>query len=372
MDTFGLELLNEIFKNVENTYSNNYDYMRFGLKPVVKTSWKSKCKKLIKKILNINEIKLEPWKYEQALCQLKPYFNGFEKLYMLLSDDRSKSLLIKIISYRILGESKVLLPLSTPSYWENIKTFDNLKDLKDFISVKFVFNDLIKLYKYNLNSIGIPLQLYYNSVGIQSLITIKQYEYISEKITIKPTINDVVLDCGACWGDTALFFANEVGDRGHVYSFEFIPSNIQTFNINIELNRNVKQRITLIPKPLAETSQKELYFIDNGPGSRVSEIVIENSGRVETICIDDFIHEYNVKKVDFIKMDIEGSELSALKGGINAIKKFKPRLAISIYHSLNDFVDIPNYISSLNLGYSFYLNHGTIHDEETVLIAVVI
>ena len=70
-------------------------------------------------------------------------------------------------------------------------------------------------------------------------------------------------------------------------------------------------------------------------------------------------------------MDIEGSEQSAIKGGINTIMKYKPKLAISIYHSMDDFVNIAQYLKSLNLGYDFYLKHGTIHCEETVLLAKV-
>jgi hypothetical protein len=69
-------------------------------------------------------------------------------------------------------------------------------------------------------------------------------------------------------------------------------------------------------------------------------------------------------------MDIEGAELSALKGGIETIKRFRPKLAISIYHSLDDFINIAAYLKALNLGYKFYLRHGTIFNEETVLLAV--
>ena len=68
-------------------------------------------------------------------------------------------------------------------------------------------------------------------------------------------------------------------------------------------------------------------------------------------------------------MDIEGAELKALKGAREALRKFKPKLAISVYHSLSDYIAIPQYINSLNLGYSFYLNHHTIHSEESILYA---
>ena len=94
-----------------------------------------------------------------------------------------------------------------------------------------------------------------------------------------------------------------------------------------------------------------------------------NATRVETITIDDLVSEEKLKRVDFIKMDIEGAELEALRGAENTIRQFHPKLAISLYHKLNDLWEIPEYIDSLGLGYKFSLKHVTIHAEETVLFA---
>jgi hypothetical protein len=74
-------------------------------------------------------------------------------------------------------------------------------------------------------------------------------------------------------------------------------------------------------------------------------------------------------RIDFIKMDIEGGELPALKGAERVLRSFKPKLAISVYHNLRDFWEIPQWLNDLKLGYEFYLRHFTIHHEETVLFA---
>lgn len=68
-------------------------------------------------------------------------------------------------------------------------------------------------------------------------------------------------------------------------------------------------------------------------------------------------------------MDIEGAEPFALQGAIETIKKHKPKLAIAIYHSMDDFTNIPKWILDLNLGYEIYLGHYTIHAEETICFA---
>ena len=93
------------------------------------------------------------------------------------------------------------------------------------------------------------------------------------------------------------------------------------------------------------------------------------TGTVKSKAIDDFVKENEIESVGFIKMDIEGAELSALSGAIETIRKHKPKLAIALYHSVNDFVEIPKFIDDLNLGYNFHLGHYTIHSEETILFA---
>ena len=370
MKSFDELLLSEILANIGNQYSDNFDFYRFGSKPKTKTTWKSKLKVRLKKKLGVNNINLDIERYHSSLEQLSPYLDGIRNIYLNLADDNSKLLLVQLLAYRILGEEKYKLPLSTPAYWRGVEEIDRIKDINDFICVPFVGDSLIKLYKFNLKSLNIPIEIYYDAGSVYHQVRIKQYEYISDLITIKPDPGDIVLDCGSCWGDTALFFSNEVEREGHIYSFEFIPNNIETFNRNVNLNPHLKDRITLIANPLGETSEQELCYTENGPGSKI--ILDKNDGsiKVKTISIDDFILRYNLKKIDYIKMDIEGAELPALKGGIKTIQKFKPKLAISIYHSLDDFIKIPEYLHSLDLGYRFYLNHGTIHLEETVLMAI--
>lgn len=90
---------------------------------------------------------------------------------------------------------------------------------------------------------------------------------------------------------------------------------------------------------------------------------------METQSIDDFVAANSVARVDFIKMDIEGAEPDALIGAEKTIRKHRPQLAISVYHDLRHFASIPRWIADLNLGYRLYLDHFTIHAEETVLFA---
>ena len=92
---------------------------------------------------------------------------------------------------------------------------------------------------------------------------------------------------------------------------------------------------------------------------------------IKTKAIDDLVKEEGLERVDFIKMDIEGSELAALKGAKNTIQKYKPNLAICIYHKIEDFYTIPKYIKEIAPEYKLYVKHHTDMEWETVLYASV-
>ena len=113
-------------------------------------------------------------------------------------------------------------------------------------------------------------------------------------------------------------------------------------------------------------------YYENG----VSGVVFFNgkknsSQKLSTISIDDFVKEKNLAKIDFIKMDIEGAEIATLLGAKETLTKYQPKLAISIYHDIEHYYKIPYYINSLNLNYSFYLDHFSINRAETILFGIV-
>lgn len=356
-ECFVTKLFNEIANNLRNDYSDNYDENRYGKEPKTKKTLKERFFSIIRKKWRIIEDH-----HIQQFNNLAPYYNRMAQVYNMLDNEDSKNLYIKLIVYRILGYQRVKLPLNTTEFKKREKLSDEFRIRNEYIETSFVGGQTIKLYKHDLSKKGIPLKIY--ASDIYYLLFVNQYENNEVKIND----GDVLLDCGACWGDTALYFANKVGSAGHVYSFEFIPQNINVFKKNIALNENVSSRLTIVKNALGAESGKTLSFSNNGPGSKVGNEE-ETSIRVESITIDDFVVKNNIDKIDFIKMDIEGSELPSLKGAVNVLKTYKPKLAISIYHSLDDFVNIPLFLNSLNLGYKFYVKHGTIHQEETVLLA---
>ncbi len=365
MESFGKALAKEIGKNWYNNFgSENHDEYRFGSfkEPFVQT--KHGLKYYIKKLIKFQS---DFSKYKPLTKLLDTYGEGLDFFYCQLNQN-DKKILVKIIAYRVLGPRKVKLPLNTEAYW---KLFDRVAERvskDDTLDPGFMH---FKLKRTDLRTFGYPIDFYFTEAGIVTDFIIEQYAYKENGISkVYAEEGDVVLDLGGCWGDTALYFASKVGESGHVFSFEFIPGNINIHNINTRLNPSLKDRITLVENPVTHVSDLPVYYQDNGPGSRIAIAPFpEQTGQTKTISIDDFVARNGLEKVDFIKMDIEGAEPDSLRGAVQTIRKFKPKLAIAIYHSMDDFVNIPRWISDLNLGYKLYLGHYKIHAEETILFA---
>jgi hypothetical protein len=68
-------------------------------------------------------------------------------------------------------------------------------------------------------------------------------------------------------------------------------------------------------------------------------------------------------------MDIEGAELDTLKGAEQLIKKYKPKLAVCVYHKFEDLYVIPQYLHSIVPAYKFVLRQHDCSLYETVLYA---
>lgn len=109
-------------------------------------------------------------------------------------------------------------------------------------------------------------------------------------------------------------------------------------------------------------NNSKLCFSYNGSSTKISK---DGDIEVDVIKLDDFFKTHEAPT--FIKMDIEGAELAALRGCEDTIRKYKPKLAICVYHKPEDIFEIPEYILSLNPDYKMWLRHYTNLINETVL-----
>ncbi len=179
---------------------------------------------------------------------------------------------------------------------------------------------------------------------------------------IKLTDGEVFVDCGAYDGDTIrAFYKNVNGKYNKIYAFE--PDNVNFESLKSYLMNKKIENVCLVNKGCWDRKTTLLFSSD---GNMTSQVQNEGSVAIEVDSIDNVV---GLNNVTFIKMDIEGSELAALRGCANTIKREKPKLAICVYHKPEDLITIPQYIKNLVPEYRLYLRHHQFISWETVLYA---
>ncbi len=98
--------------------------------------------------------------------------------------------------------------------------------------------------------------------------------------------------------------------------------------------------------------------------------IYRTSDNVERVIVRTIDNVLDGQKATFIKMDIEGAELVALKGAKKTLQMYKPKLAISLYHNNRDILEIPIWLKETVPDYKFYLRHYSNKRWDLVLYCV--
>ena len=296
--------------------------MQIDNKKTISQELLNKCRKLINKKFDKNKIE----KIESEDNFIKALIEGknFNIFYDMLKDNISKKFFKKAIIYRYM---LAFYP----------EAFGNIK------------NSMHLVFKYPLE-IEVFITFY--------IFGLKQYN-IKNIFEVK---NDaVVFDIGAFKGDTAYFFSKKCSNKARIYAFEPDENN---YKILLKIKDKYKLNNVIASNILFSNLETEINFLSmdlNRPDIKM-----------KSTTIDKFVEENNIEKIDYIKMDVEGAEKNILEGSIKTIKKFKPSLAIAIYHGgklfMEDFYNIPIFIKNvINEDYEYYIR--TFHPAglETIL-----
>jgi len=179
------------------------------------------------------------------------------------------------------------------------------------------------------------------------LASIESGLYREQDVSVQE--GDIVLDCGAHFGT----FTRDALNRGAklVVAVEIDPRSVEclerTFRREVE-----EKRVVIYPKGVSDKDEKlELYRAPNSGGNGV-ELKRDTTGIIVPLTtIDVIVRELGLARVDFIKMDIEGSELKAILGAKDCIRTFKPRMAIAGYHKDHDPVYLPRVVREIEPKY---------------------
>lgn len=235
---------------------------------------------------------------------------------------------------------------------ENVKELKKFyTSLSDYRSKKTFYAIVNNWYNYDLKNLGEVIEKYFPHYFDLDIIPICK--------------NEVFVDLGAYTGDTIEEFINTYGDESYkkIYAYEITDDSMHALKENLYSY----SRIIYAKKAVMD-------FVGNGSiiaheiSTSSNQVLNEEEGDLLITTLDEDIKE----KITILKMDIEGSEIHALKGSEKHLIEDHPTLIISIYHGYDDFLRIWKYINSLEIHYKYYLRYygGPIFPTEIVLYAV--
>lgn len=240
------------------------------------------------------------------------------------------------------------LELASPPFIEDFKD--------DFIKNKNLYENTYNLLaddkSKEIFEKVINFKISYDLNFMQGFTNNHEKQYFDDEI-IPPIKNIKFLDGGGYVGDTLKEIIKNYPDFEKIYCIE--PN---TLHINI-----AKRDFGNI---------NNIEFINCGLGNK--KISSNTNEKLQNNCAHDYqatnintLDNLINEKVDYIKLDIEGAEQDTIKGAKNTIKKYKPILAICIYHKAEDWYKIPQMVLEIEKDYDIYLRHYMEGIYETVM-----
>ncbi len=331
------------FTDMHRMEPNNYDSYRYGFDGVDRSN-----------IFDVDKhIRYHEW-FDEHYADV---FRFWERL----ADQESRDLLVGLVRYRMAGHLHVRIPGARLSLLDAMARIP--AETPSGFAANGMFGNLIT-YDFDWQGTHYVVDSVKGAM-VTSLVN-GQYFFDRGGVRIAPERGDVVIDGGAFTGDTSVIFAQAVGPGGHVYAFDPLQAHVDICRHNFA--RPGYENTTMVGAGLADrtVSAPPMPGGVYNPGLSITNA---STGTVPLVRVDDLLLDGSIPRVDFIKLDVEGSELAALRGSLAAIHKYRPKLAISLYHKPDDYFELSDFVHDLGLGYRMYLDHHTIYEEETVLYA---
>ncbi|NWH08249.1 MAG: FkbM family methyltransferase [Alphaproteobacteria bacterium] len=179
------------------------------------------------------------------------------------------------------------------------------------------------------------------------------YAYDAPHLGPKP--GDLIIDCGAYTGDTALLYLKRLDGNAQIVALEPVPANFSEL-IETIAREGLAGRITPLPLGAGETpSSAHIASDEDGADPRAT--LRKNAGgieiRLETL---DCLLSAG-PRVGFIKIDVEGFEPAVLRGARRILGQDRPGLAVAAYHLPEHLWQLPQLIDELAPGYRLHLGH---------------
>lgn len=218
---------------------------------------------------------------------------------------------------------------------------------------------------YNRFKDNVSKNTFYNLLNYKysgDIRYLQHYEDLREEQYFEPflqlPIQPVFADIGAYHGETSLKFIEKYPNFKKIFIFEPEEKNIKEAKEKLASYQN----IVFVQKG-CYSDIGEINFVTDGSSSMICE---EGDTKIMLDRLDNLVSE----KLDFIKMDIEGTEGEAINGMTKLILDYHPTMAICVYHKPDDFWKIPQQVLNIRNDYNLFMRHYSEGVDETVMFFI--
>jgi len=183
---------------------------------------------------------------------------------------------------------------------------------------------------------------------------------------VKANSGDKIFDVGAFNGDSIELFMNDSNNNCSIYAFEPSAANCEEISALVK-KKGWQDKINIIQKAVGDVTGTTLLELDQF-SPQYNKTGQHKGLEVPLLSIDYFVKTTGIVP-DLIKVDVEGYDEKVVRGAMESIAYYKPKLQIALYHHPDHFINIPQLIRKANPGYRFYLGHHRGGCWDTVLYA---
>lgn len=187
--------------------------------------------------------------------------------------------------------------------------------------------------------------------------------YFRQPTTVRR--DDRVLDVGACEGAFALECLVRFG-AGMVWCFEPSPTMARALRLTAARN-GLADRMRVVEAAVSSVAGASTLVEDERDPlvARVEAAGPETGARtatVQQVTLDEWAERHGVDRVDYVKVDAEGSDVRVLEGARGLLARHRPRIAVTTYHEPPHCEEIIALLRSLDAGYTFTVRGLVVQD----------
>ncbi len=198
-----------------------------------------------------------------------------------------------------------------------------------------------------------------------------QRQQYDEHIRIRP--GDVILNGGIATGNEVALFLAYLDGVGRIHNIDPLGHRHLSPMVAPVVAHH-REQIAVHEVALSDSEQRIRLPVGNAQQAigkhRGAELAGFQTFEFDACRLDTLVAREQLNRIDLIKLDLEGAEEYVLDGMLDTVRRFRPQIALSIYHRPRHLFELPLRLMKAVANYSFFIEHYSFERWEVVLYAI--